>query len=142
MKIKIKRVDKNLPLPKFETKGAVAFDIIARTDTSVQPKQIAYIPSNNIIEIPEGLALVLAPRSSMPKKTGLTFPHSIGIIDQDFRGPEDEILIQVYNGTNKEVIVKGGDKIAQGMFIRIEKAKWEEMEEVKNPTRGGFGSTG
>jgi len=93
MKVKICRIDKDLPLPEYHTKGAVAFDLIAREDTNVPPKEIILIPSNNIIKTPPGFTLVLAPRSSMPKKTGLSFPHSIGIIDQDYCGSEDEIKI-------------------------------------------------
>lgn len=141
MKIKITRIDKDLPLPKFETSGAVGFDLIARTDITVPSGQIVLVPSNNIVETPEGYALVLAPRSSMPKKTGLSFPHSIGIVDQDYCGPEDEVKIQVYNFTDQDVEIKRGDKIAQGMFVKVEKADWEEVEKIDKPTRGGFGST-
>lgn len=141
MKVKIIRVDKELPLPKFETSGAVAFDLVAREDTVIPPKEIVLVPSNNIIEVPVGFALILVPRSSMPKKTGLSFPHSIGIIDQDYCGPEDEVMVQVYNYTEKEVTVKRGDKIAQGMFVKVEKASWEEVDSHNKPTRGGFGST-
>lgn len=143
MKIRIKRVDKDLPLPKHETHGSVAVDLIAREDTVIPPKQITLIPSNNIIETPPGYALILAPRSSMPKKTGLQFPHSIGIIDQDYCGPEDEVLIQVYNFTDHEVTVNRGDRIAQAMFVPIEKVEWEEVDSMDyNTTRGGVGSTG
>lgn len=141
MKVEITRIDKDLPLPKYETKGAVAFDLIAREDTNIPPKEIVLIPSNNIIKTPSGFALILAPRSSMPKKTGLSFPHSIGIIDQDYCGTDDEIKIQVYNFTDKEVIVKKGDRIAQGMFVKIDKAEWEEVDVKDKPSRGGFGST-
>lgn len=142
MRVKIKRVDKTLPLPRYETAGACCFDLIVREDVTVPPKEIALLPANCIIEVPEGYALVLAPRSSMPKKTGLLFPHSIGIIDQDFCGPEDEIKIQVYNFTNGKVQVKRGDRIAQGKFVKIERPEWEEIEFVDKPTRGGFGGTG
>lgn len=142
MKVRIRRVDKGLPLPKFATKGSVGFDFVARVDTVVPPKQIVLIPANNVIEVPEGYALIIAPRSSTPQKLGLMFPHSIGILDQDYCGPEDEALIQVYNFTGQEVWVKKGDKIAQGVFVKIEKAEWEEVDSLDKPTRGGFGSTG
>lgn len=142
MKVGIRRVDKDLPLPKFATKGSVGFDFVARVDTAVPPKQIVLIPANNIIEVPEGHALIIAPRSSTPQRLGLMFPHSIGILDQDYCGPEDEALIQVYNFTDQEVVVKKGDKIAQGVFVKIEKVEWEEVDSLDKPTRGGFGSTG
>lgn len=142
MRVKIKRLDKTLPLPKFETTGAVGFDFIAAKDTKVPPKEIVLISSNNIIEVPSGYMLVVAPRSSTPKKTGLAFPHSIGIIDQDYFGSDDEIKIQVYNFTDKEVMIKKGDKIAQGVFVKIEIATWEEIDQLGKKSRGGFGSTG
>lgn len=142
MKVKIKRIDKSLPLPKYETSGAVAFDLMAREDFSVSPKHIALIPSNVIIEVPKGFALILAPRSSTPKKTGLSYPHSIGILDQDFCGPGDEIKIQVYNFTEHEVVIKRGERICQGLIVPVEKAHWVEVDSMEhNQTRGGFGST-
>ncbi len=142
MRIKIKRLDKGLALPKYETDGAVAFDILVRLDTLVEPGKIALIPGNVIIQIPSGYMLVLASRSSTPMKKGLLTPHGIGIIDHDYCGPEDELKVQVYNFTDKAVEIKKGDKIAQGVFVRIDKFEWEEVEEVTAPTRGGFGSTG
>jgi len=140
MKVKIKRIDKSLPLPEYQTAGACAFDLYAREDTEVQSKEVKLIPSNLIIEAPPGHALILAPRSSSPK-TGLSFPHSIGIIDNDYCGPEDEIKIQVYNFTDNPVKVERGQRIAQGMFVRIDRGEWQETEEMNNKTRGGFGTT-
>lgn len=141
MKIKIVRVDKSLPLPKYETLGAVGFDIICRLETTVKPKQIGLIPSNLIIKTPKGYALILVPRSSMPGKKGLSFPHSIGVIDQDYSGDKDEILIQVYNFSSKKTVIKRGEKIAQGMFFKIEKPIWKEVKSHGVKSRGGFGST-
>lgn len=142
MKVRIKRIDPSLPLPKFETSGAVGFDLTSRETIEILPSEIKLIPTNLIIEVPQGYALILAPRSSMPRKTGLCFPHSIGVIDQDFCGPEDELMIQVQNMTQENVVVNKGDRIAQGMFVKIEKSEWEEIEEVTKSTRGGFGSSG
>lgn len=141
-KVKIKRIDKELPLPKYETEGSVGFDILARTDVTVQPGTIELIPGNIIVEVPAGYMLVVASRSSTPKKKGLTKPHGFGIIDQDYCGPEDEIKIQVYNFTSAPVEVKRGEKIAQGVFVRVDTFGWEEVDEMKKPSRGSFGSTG
>lgn len=139
---RIKRIDHELPLPQYETKGSVGFDLIARETTVIGPKEIGRIPSNVIVEVPEGYALFIAPRSSTPVKKGLMFPHSIGIIDQDYCGNDDEILIQVCNFNNKEVIVERGEKIAQGLFVKCDQLGWDEVAEMDNETRGGFGSTG
>lgn len=142
MNVKIKRVDPDLPLPRYETAGSVGFDIVARLDTTVKPGGITLVPGNIIVEVPDGYMLTVASRSSTPLKKGLLTPHGIGIIDHDYCGPEDEIKIQVYNFTGAPVEIKRGDKIAQGLFVRVDKFDWEEVEKMEKPTRGGFGSTG
>lgn len=131
-----------MPLPRYETAGSVGFDILARVDTLVKPGGITLVPGNIIVEVPAGYMLTVASRSSTPIKKGLLTPHGIGIIDHDYCGPEDEIKIQVYNFTDSPVEIKRGDKIAQGLFVRVDKFDWEEVQKMKKPTRGGFGSTG
>lgn len=142
MKVKIKRIDQSLPLPIYETDGSVGFDIIAREDRSVAPGAIGIVPSNLIVEVPRGYMLVVASRSSTPMKKGLTPPHGFGIIDHDYCGPEDEIGVLVYNFSGAVVNVARGEKIAQGVFVKIDKFEWEEVAEMSGETRGGFGSTG
>lgn len=142
MKIQIKRVDQTLPLPQYESSGAVAFDFIARVPMVVEPRKIALIPSNIIVATPPGFMLMIAPRSSFALKKGLMFPHSIGIIDQDFCGAEDEIKIQVYNMGDSPIQVDRGERLAQGVFLKMERADWQEVPEMRSKSRGGFGSTG
>ena len=142
MKVKIKRIDAELPLPKYETAGAAGFDFLAREDKAVQPKEIVLVPGNIIVEIPEGYMLVVVSRSSGPKKKGVQLPHGIGVIDSDYRGPEDEIWIQLYNFTDQAVTIKRGEKIAQGILIPVVQAEWDEIDQVASPSRGGGGSTG
>ncbi|KKP36989.1 dUTPase [Candidatus Peregrinibacteria bacterium RIFOXYC2_FULL_33_13] len=141
MKVRIKRIDNGLELPVYETRGAVGFDILAREDTLIKSKSIALIPSNLIIEVPASYMLIVASRSSTPLKKKLSPPHGFGIIDHDYCGSNDEIKIQVYNFSDDDVEVKRGEKIAQGVFVRIDKFEWEEVSEVKKDSRGGFGST-
>ncbi len=141
MKVKIFRLDKTLPLPVYETGGAVGFDLLAREDTEIAPKEIALIPANVIVETPAGFALVITSRSSTPRKKGLMQPHGLGIIDQDYCGAEDEIKIQVQNFTDQSCKIEKGEKIAQGLFVKVERAEFEEIEKVNGKTRGGFGST-
>jgi len=142
MKVKIKRIDKELPLPIYETGGSVGFDIIARENVSVPPKEMGMIPSNLIVEVPDGYMLIVASRSSTPRKKGLTPPHGFGIIDQDYCGSEDEIKVLVYNFLDEKVEISRGEKIAQGVFVKIDRFEWDEIEKVENENRGGFGSTG
>ncbi len=141
MKIKIKRLDKSLPLPEYQTAGSAAFDIYARTDMEIKPKEVTLIPTNLIIKTPKNYMLLLVPRSSTPRKLGLLSPHGIGIIDQDFCGPQDEIHLQVYNFTENTVKIEKGQRIGQACFVRINKAIWQEIDEIKDDSRGGFGST-
>ncbi|PIY77868.1 MAG: dUTP diphosphatase [Parcubacteria group bacterium CG_4_10_14_0_8_um_filter_48_154] len=142
LQAKIKRVDTTLPLPRYATAGAVGFDMVSRETVIISPKTLVRIPSNLIIEIPAGYALLVVPRSSTPKKKGLLIPHGMGVIDRDYCGPADEILIQLYNFTAEEVTVERGERIAQGLFTRIDRVEWKEVETMAhNDTRGGFGST-
>lgn len=142
MEVKIKRIDKSLPLPVYETDGSVGFDIIARENTEVLPAKIAMVPANLVVEVPKGCMLVIASRSSTPVKKGISPPHGFGIIDHDYCGPNDEIKVLVYNFTGEMVKILRGEKIAQGVFVKIDKFEWREVEEISNESRGGFGSTG
>ena len=142
MKIKIKRIDKTLPLPIYETDGSVGFDIIARENVVVSNGEIELVPGNIVVEVPRGYMLAVASRSSTPRKKGLTPPHGFGIIDHDYCGPEDEVKIQVYNFSGEDVTIERGEKIAQGVFVRVDKFDWEEVDEIREESRGGFGSTG
>ncbi len=141
MKVRIKRIDKSLPLPVYETGGSVGFDLLAREDTEIQPDSIELIPANTIVEVPKGYSLILASRSSTPRKHGLTKPHGIGVIDQDYCGSKDELKIQMMNFTRKPVTIKKGTKVAQGLFVRVDRLEFEEVDEIKAESRGGFGST-
>ncbi|KKQ66015.1 MAG: Deoxyuridine 5'-triphosphate nucleotidohydrolase Dut [Candidatus Daviesbacteria bacterium GW2011_GWA2_38_24] len=141
MKVKIKRIDKALPLPEYHTPGSVAFDVLARETVTIEPNAIGRVPVNIIVEIPKGYMILLKDRSSTAKKKGLL--NTIGFIDQDFCGDEDEIQLQFYNFQKEPVTVERGERLGQGAFVRIDQAEWEEVESMNhNKTRGGFGSTG
>lgn len=141
MKVRIKRIDKSLPLPIYETDGSVGFDILARKTVTVDAGKIELIPSNVIVEVPKSYMLVVASRSSTPRKKGLTQPHGFGIIDHDYCGPDDEVKIQVYNFSGQAVTIERGEKIAQGVFVRVDKFDWQEVDSIRGESRGGFGST-
>lgn len=142
MRLPITRIDDALPLPRYETPGAVAFDIYAREATTVGPGKLGFIPTNLIVNIPEGHVLMLASRSSTPKKKGLLIPHGIGLVDQDYCGPEDEMKAQVYNFTDEPVTVARGERIAQAMLVPVAQCELAENELATQKSRGGFGSTG
>ena len=81
-------------------------------------------------------------RSSTPLKRGLMVANGVGIVDQDYCGPNDEVKIAVVNFTAAPVHVSTGDRIAQGILLPATKVSWEEVAEVRQESRGGFGSTG
>ncbi|MEK7606889.1 MAG: dUTP diphosphatase [Patescibacteria group bacterium] len=142
MQVAIKRIDSTLPLPRYQTAGAAGFDFYAREAVTVAAHSLARIPSNFIIRIPAGFVLFITARSSLAAKKGLMLANGVGTIDSDFCGPADEILISVYNFTDASVAVERGERIAQGVFVRMDRAEWEEVEIVESSNRGGFGSTG
>ena len=140
MKVRIKRVDPSLPLPKYESLGAVAFDVLARTDVTIDPQTIGRVPVNIVVEIPKGYMLLLKDRSSTAKKKGLLC--TVGYIDQDFCGDDDEIQLQFFNFQKEPVTIEKGERLGQAAFVPIATAEWKEVKSMKhNKTRGGFGST-
>ncbi len=141
MKVRIRRIDKTLPLPEYHTEGAAGFDFYCRETVLVEPKSLAKIPLNVALEPPEGHMLLLASRSSTPKR-GIMLANGIGIGDRDFSGNNDEYMALVYNYTDAPVAIERGERIAQGIFLRCDRIEWEEVEDLARPDRGGFGSTG
>ncbi|MBU6500302.1 MAG: dUTP diphosphatase [Patescibacteria group bacterium] len=141
MRVKIKRFDKNIPLPEHKTSGAAAFDLTAREDVEIPPKEIRLVPLNVAMEAPAEHFILLAARSSAHKK-GLMMVNGVGIVDPDYCGDDDEFKSAYYNFTDKPVRVEKGERLTQGMFIKFAKADWEEVEKMPGKTRGGFGSTG
>src|SRR5512133_2830267 len=130
MLVNIKRVDKELPLPRHETAGAVAFDLVAREAATIEPGAITLVPANAIVCIPPGYMLMLAARSSLAQKKGLMFANGVGIIDQDYCGPDDELKISLINVSKNPATVERGERIGQGVFVRIERAEWNEVENL------------
>ena len=141
LEVTIKRIDISLPLPTYATAGSVGFDLLCREDTEIAPRTLGRVPANVIVQTPPGYMLLVSLRSSTPRRKGLLIPHGVGIIDQDYCGEGDEIMLQVYNFLDEAVTVQRGERIAQGMFVPIMQVNWNEVDEV-GKGRGGFGSTG
>lgn len=142
MKAKIKRLLQDVDLPKYHTKESAAFDIAAAADVTIKAGQLAKIPTGLIIEAPKGHFLLIASRSSLALKKGLMMANGIGVIDPDYSGPEDEIFLIVWNFTGKEVKISKGERLAQGLFLKIEQVNWVEEAGLRDISRGGVGSTG
>lgn len=141
MEVKIKRIDKELPLPERKTEGASAFDFSSRAEVTIAPGEVGYVPLNVVLAVPEGFVLHLFARSGTHKK-GLMLANGVGVIDSDYCGEEDEVIAAYYNFSDSPVLVERGERIAQGIIRRSEPVEWEEVGAMGNPSRGGFGTTG
>jgi dUTP pyrophosphatase len=142
MRIRIRRLDATVPLPTYATAESAGFDLSAAADLTVGPRQIALVPTGLVIEVPTGYFLGIFARSSTPLKRGLMVANGVGIIDPDYAGPEDEVRIQVLNISAADVTIRRGDRLAQGIVLPAPRVAWDETTQLREETRGGFGSTG
>jgi dUTP pyrophosphatase len=95
-----------------------------------------------VVEVPTGHCLAILARSSTPLKRGLLVANGVGVIDPDYSGPDDEVMIQLLNVTKEAVQIRRGDRLAQGIVLPTPRVAWEEVSEIRDVTRGGFGATG
>ena len=142
MRLKIKRLDPAIALPEPATGGAAGFDLAAAADVDIPARGIKLVGTGLVIAVPEGHFLGVFARSSTPLKRGLMVANGVGVIDADYCGPADEIKIQLLNITDAPIRVARGDRLAQGIVLPCPRVEWEEVDEMRVPTRGGFGSTG
>lgn len=141
--VSIRRLDPSVKLPEYHTPGAAGFDLEASAPVTVQPGAVALIPTGLVIRVPNGYALGIFARSSTPLRRGLMVANGVGVIDSDYCGDTDEIKVQVLNFTQQPVQVAKGDRLAQGLFLPVARAVWEEAEgSLREGARGGFGATG
>jgi len=141
MRVKIKRIDKALPLPEYKTPGAAALDLIVREDVIISSGAVKLIPMNVTLQLPAGHFTHLVARSSLYKR-GLMLVNGAGILDPDYSGNDDEYLAPIYNFSDETVLVKRGERIVQIVVLPFERVVWEEASDLKSKNRGGFGTTG
>ena len=140
--IKIVNTSAN-PLPQYATKGSSGMDVRASLDIPVrlQPLERTMIPTGLFVEIPNGYEIQIRPRSGLAIKQGITCLNTPGTIDSDYRG---EIKIILINLSSEEQVINHGDRIAQMIVQRTERAAFEQVEFLNETERaaGGFGHTG
>jgi dUTP pyrophosphatase len=141
MRLKIRRLDDTIPLPSYGTEESAGFDLAAAHDCEVAPGQLVLVRTGLVIEVPTGHFLGIFARSSTPLKRGLIISNGVGVIDPDYSGPNDEVMIQVLNITPAPVRVTRGDRLAQGIVLPAPRVTWQEVTTIREVTRGGFGST-
>lgn len=142
MKIQIINKSKHA-LPQYATALSAGMDLRANIDTSIllKPMQRKLVPTGLYIALPEGFEAQIRPRSGLALKKGITLLNTPGTIDADYRG---EIGVIVVNLSEEDFIIEDGERIAQMVIARYEKAEWEEVEVLGETERGdgGFGHTG
>ena len=142
MKIQIINKSKHA-LPQYATALSAGMDLRANIDTPIilKPMQRKLVPTGLYIALPEGFEAQIRPRSGLALKKGITLLNTPGTIDADYRG---EIGVIVVNLSEEDFIIEDGERIAQMVIARYEKAEWEEVEVLGETERGdgGFGHTG
>lgn len=142
LKVLITRLDPDLPLPNYAKGGDAGADIYSRIDITLAPGERALVPTGIAIALPDGYVALVHPRSGLAIRHGVTMVNAPGTVDAGFRGELQCIMI---NHDPKEPIsLKRGDRIAQLVFQRVERADFIEVESLPGSGRGdgGFGSTG
>lgn len=142
MKIRIVNKSTHL-LPEYATIASAGMDLRANLDAplTLRPLERALIPTGLFLELPIGFEAQVRPRSGLAFKKGVTVLNSPGTIDADYRG---EIKVLLVNISNDNFIVENGERIAQMIISKHEKAEWISVEELEQTQRGagGFGHTG
>jgi len=141
--ILIKRLSKNINLPKYETDGSSGMDLSANVDQDIfiEPGKSAIIPTGLAISIPQNYEIQIRPRSGLAAKNQISVLNTPGTVDADYRG---ELKVILVNLGEKRFKIENGLRIAQMVLCPVIKAVLKEVDELKKTKRGsgGFGSTG
>ena len=142
-KILIKRLSKEISLPKYETAGSSGMDLAANIagNINIDPGKTAIIPTGLALSVPKGFEVQIRPRSGLAAKKKITVLNTPGTIDSDYRGEIKVILINLGQETFK---VEKGLRIAQMVVCPVIQAQIKEVEDLSETERGkgGLGSTG
>ncbi|MBQ6621660.1 MAG: dUTP diphosphatase [Mogibacterium sp.] len=141
--MKLRIISKSGRVPAYATPGSAGMDLHAYLEAPVllRPMERTLIPTGLFVEIPAGYEGQVRARSGLAIKKGIGLVNSIGTIDSDYRG---EICIPVINFGQEDVLIEDGDRIAQFVIARYERAEIELTDQLEETERGagGFGHTG
>lgn len=142
MKLAIKRLDPELPLPRYAHEGDAGLDLYAAEDASIKPGHRALVGTGIAVSIPEGYAGFVQPRSGLAVRHGLSLVNTPGLIDSHYRGEIKVIAVNL--DPESPIEIRRGDKIAQLVIQQVEHCELVEVAELDETVRGegGFGSTG
>lgn len=139
--VRITKRDPRAQIPEYKSEGAAAFDLAVLEDSTVPARAQALLRTGLVIGVPADHVFHVYARSSLFQKHGLVLANGVGVIDPDYCGPDDEVLISVWNPGDAEVKIPGGTRVAQGIILPRPRVRWV-VAEATGPGRGGFGSTG
>ena len=140
--IALKMLDPELPVPSYAHEGDAGADLCAREDVTLEPGQRALVPTGVSLALPLGFVGLIHPRSGLATKHGLTVVNAPGTVDAGYRG---ELKVTLLNtDATTPIVLKRGDRIAQLVIQRVERARFIQVQELDDTARGagGFGSTG
>ena len=142
VQVLITRLDPDLPLPRYAKGGDAGADIVSRIDITLAPGDRALVPTGIAIALPDGYVALVHPRSGLAIKHGVTMVNAPGTVDAGYRGELQIILIN--HDKSESVSFKRGDRIAQLVIQKVERAEFVEVQDLPGSGRGsgGFGSTG
>jgi len=142
VQVLITRLDPELPLPRYAKGGDAGADIVSRIDITLAPGERALVPTGIAIALPDGYVALVHPRSGLAIKHGVTMVNAPGTVDAGYRGELQIILIN--HDKTESVSFKRGDRIAQLVIQKVERAEFVEVQDLPGSGRGtgGFGSTG
>jgi len=142
VEVLITRLDPDLPLPRYVKGGDAGADIVSRIDITLAPGERALVPTGIAIALPDGYVALVHPRSGLAIKHGVTMVNAPGTVDAGYRGELQIILIN--HDKSESVSFKRGDRIAQLVIQKVERAEFVEVRDLPGSGRGsgGFGSTG
>lgn len=143
MKIKIKKLNENAIIPTYGTEFSAGADLysLPGEDIAVAPGETVLVHTGLAVEIPEGFGGFIFARSGLASKKGLAPANKVGVVDADYRG---EIMVALHNHSKDEVLVAGGERIAQFVIMPFAAADFIISDDLSDTVRGsgGFGSTG
>lgn len=139
--VRIKKVHPDAIIPQYQTVGSVGVDFHTIDDVTVKPGQLKLIRTGLAVATPPGFMFMACPRSSTYKNFGLVMVNSVGIIDQDYCGNDDEISLPMININDYDSYLKKGTRFGQAIFVKIGRFAFQERNDM-GESRGGYGSTG
>ena len=140
--IPVQRLDAELPLPSYAHPGDAGADLLTTVDLTLRPGERAMVPTGIAIALPDGYVAFVHPRSGLAARHGLSIVNTPGTVDAGYRG---EIKVMLINLDPREPIeLRRGDRVAQLVVQRVERASFSEVAELPSSARGegGYGSTG